>query len=205
MGEGVFVHRCGQLRTKGEVAAARRAWGGAAGQAITEFALVAPIFLFLIFSAVNGGIFLYARADIQHAADLGAAEIAAEGNTPATADQIAIHLMDQAGLSNTILTQVTKVTLQREDQVKSGGQVVLQPDATELDVYLPACQPLAYSSCVVTQPWPPADRNVGQGGGLQASPDYARLTIYYTFTAIGGVATFSGSASVVFRLQPQTL
>jgi hypothetical protein len=183
----------------------RRVWGGAAGQAITEFALVAPIFLFLIFSVVNGGIFLYARADIQHAADLGAAEIAAEGNTPATADQIAIHLMDQAGLSNTILTQVTKVTLQREDQVKSGGQVVLQPDATELDVYLPACQPLAYSSCVVTQPWPPADRNVGQGGGLQASPDYARLTIYYTFTAIGGVATFSGSASVVFRLQPQTL
>ena len=199
------MHRRGRLRAKAVGATRGGVWRGSAGQAITEFALVAPIFLFLIFSVVNGGLFLYARADIQHAADLGAAEIAAEGNTPATADQVAIHLMDQAGLSNTILTQVTKVTLQQEAQVKSGGQVVLQPDAADLNVYLPDCQPLAYSSCVVSQPWPPADRNVGQGGGLQASPDFARLTIYYTFTAIGGVATFSGTASVVFRLQPQTL
>ncbi len=169
---------------------------------------MAPIFLFLLFSVVNGGIFLFARNAIQHAANVGAAEIAAEGNTPNWADQVAIAAMDRAGLTNTILTQVTGVTVEKMAQTASGGQVTLVPDSSNLDQYSPVCVPGGsgdYSGCVIAQPWPPGVRNVGQGGGLTSSPDYARLTVTYTFTAIGGVATFSETASVVFRLQPQTL
>lgn len=196
------------------------------GQSLAEFAIIAPLFFFLFFTVINGGLFLFVRNSVQHAANAGAAEIAAEGDTPADGDQIAIQAMNLAGLSNTVLTTVTSITLQREDP-GTVGSGTYTPDTSCgssgssacLDTYtaadgVPTNSPCNLTGtatstpplCIFPSPteiWTPSDRNVGQGQGLAASPDYALLTVNYKFTAIGGFASFTETATVLFRLEPQ--
>ncbi|HYA01084.1 MAG TPA: TadE family protein [Candidatus Binatia bacterium] len=108
---------------------------------MVEFALVAPVFFFLLFSIMNAGLFLYARNAIQHAADLGVAAIAAEGrcsgaggicaanplncptgNPSNVADEVGICRMDNAGLTTTALVTVTEIDVWRIQQTLTPGQ-----------------------------------------------------------------------------------
>ena len=86
------------------------------GQGLVEFALVGSLFFALIFSIINAGFFLYGRNAVQHAADIGVATIAAEGNydnsvdpAPNDADQVAISRMGPAGLITTPLIKARQL------------------------------------------------------------------------------------------------
>jgi Flp pilus assembly protein TadG len=195
---------------------------GRRGQSTVEFALVGPLFFFLLFSVVNGGIFLASRGAIQHAAEIGAAEIAAEGNGPntgsgaptscgTTVDQIAICEMDQAGLNYTVLTKVYAITVQKMVPSTSGsGTLVASPSDCGTGTQ-PCVDEYSPNGTVIKDPWTSRDVTEGNGG-----PDYAELTVIYTFTAVGNFVTFGKSpsgypptggltASVIFRLEPQIL
>src|SRR5438105_14125861 len=60
--------------------ARRRRRSRCAGQNLVEFALLAPLFFFVVFAAVNGGLLLYSKNAVDHAADVGMVTLAAEGN-----------------------------------------------------------------------------------------------------------------------------
>jgi Flp pilus assembly protein TadG len=175
-------------------------------QSTIEFALAAPIFFFIFFSIINGGLLLFSRNAIQHAADVGASQIAAQGNNGA-ADQIAIQQMNQAGLKNAVLTKVTGITIQKEDQVGTSTGQSLTPDTGGCSGG-PCEMQYTTSGTYLSggiHSWPPSSRVVSQTVGLGGNPDFAVMTVYYTFSTIGGFTTFKLTATVVFRLEPQSL
>ncbi|MGA7172519.1 MAG: TadE/TadG family type IV pilus assembly protein [Candidatus Dormiibacterota bacterium] len=199
---------------------------GQRAQSTIEFALAAPIFFFIFFSIINGGLLLFSRNALQHAVDVGAAEIAAEGNgtevqgtNTLDADQLAIQLMEPAGLNNTVLSTVTSISVQREDQVSgsSGENLVLDTDGCGSGV--PCEMIYTHTGVTGTDPtgwsctgtvnttcsWPAEDRITSQSSGLVGTPDFALVKVDYTFSTIGGWATFHLTASVVCRLEPQSL
>jgi hypothetical protein len=180
-----------------------------------EFAIVAPLFFFIFFSVINGGLLLFSRNAIQHAADVGAAEIAAEGDVSTatapstlTVDQVAIAAMDQAGLNHALLTTVTKITVWKEDQSSSSGSTILTLDATGCGGS--PCENTYNSTGQLqgTEYWPDNDRSVNQANridGIGGNPDFAQLQVTYTFTFIGTFAPITLTSTVVFRLEPQSL
>ncbi|MGC2296655.1 MAG: TadE/TadG family type IV pilus assembly protein [Candidatus Dormiibacterota bacterium] len=198
----------------------RRAAKGQRGQSTIEFALTAPIFFLVFFGIVNGGTLLFSRNALQHAADVGAIQIGTLGNSSATVDTTnAIPTMEAAGLNNVLLTNVTEILIQKEDSTSSSSSQSLTVDTSgcgqfgvgsgypcEME-YTRTGGSWPTTPCVAgpTCNWPSNDRNTTQTSGLAGDPDFARLTIYYTFALVGGVATFHMSASVIFRLEPQTL
>jgi Flp pilus assembly protein TadG len=182
-------------------------------QSTIEFALAAPIFFFIFFSIINGGLLLFSRNAIQHAADVGAAEIAAQGNS-GNADQLAMQEMNGAGLNNAVLTKVTAITVQKEDQVGTASSQTLNPDTTgcggspcEMQYTytgVTGAAPSGYT-CTGTCTWPSTSRIVSQTVGLGGNPDFALVTVKYTFATIGHFTTFQLTAKVVLRLEPQSL
>jgi Flp pilus assembly protein TadG len=187
------------------------------GQSTVEFAIVAPLFFFLFFTVISGGIFLFSRGSIQHAANEGSVQWAIQGSN-SVADADAFTAMDSGGLDNTLLTTVTEVTLQEESQSPTTGALspamncgtsgtLLCEDVYERSVGSTTLTPIA-GWITPTDNWPPAvraDSENGEGGGLGDPPSFARLTIYYKYATIGNVASFSLTADVVFRLEPQSL
>jgi hypothetical protein len=196
---------------------------GQRAQSTIEFALIAPVFFLIFFGIVNGGLLLFSRNALQHAADVGAAEIATEGtftSGSSNADQLALQQMQQSGLDNVVLTKVTGITVQEEDPVSGPSGNSLTPDTSgcggkpcEMQ-YLytgitsgPTGSPSGWtcnSPSVCT--WPPDyPRATTQGPGLSGSPAFALITVYFTFSTIGSFASINLAASVVFRLEPLSL
>ena len=186
------------------------------GQGLVEFALVGGLFFFLLFSIINAGFFLYGRNAVQHAADVGVAAIAAEGNCVAVpvkcaaptgdADQVGISRMGAAGLTTTPLMTVTEIDVWHEIQNSSG---VFVDDAT--------CSPGGGSgtgsancqnrynvdgSVIGGQlPWPPNTRSVC--GTCPAGADFAKLVITFKYNMLVGNTSFTLTTNNVFRLEPQ--
>ncbi|MBV9100965.1 MAG: pilus assembly protein [Candidatus Dormibacteraeota bacterium] len=201
---------CGRLRH----AKQWRFRGRESGQGLVEFALVGSLFFFLIFSIVNAGFFLFGRNAVQHAADIGVAAIAAEGDcsngsncTGSDADQVGISRMGSAGLKTTPLIKVTEIDVWHEVQSSSG---VLSDDNTcDTNGDGPgtgssACEnKYDVNGNILNSggkiPWPPSVRNV-----THTSADYAKLVITYKYTLLVGTTTFTLSTNNTFRLEPQT-
>jgi hypothetical protein len=191
------------------------------GQGLVEFALVGGLFFFLLFSIINAGFFLYGRNAVQHAADVGVAAIAAEGDcvavpvkcpTPPTttgdADQVGISRMGAAGLTTTPLTTVTEIDVWHEIQQSSG---VFVDDMTcsaggGSGTGSIACQNRYDVNGNVLNsgalPWPPAKRGVC--GTCSAGADFAKLVITFKYQMLVGNTTFTLTTNNVFRLEPQT-
>ena len=191
------------------------------GQGLVEFALVGGLFFFLLFSIINAGFFLYGRNAVQHAADVGVAAIAAEGNcvavpvkcpTPPTttgdADQVGISRMGAAGLTTTPLTTVTEIDVWHEIQQSSG---VFVDDMTcssggGSGTGSIACQNRYDVNGNVLNsgalPWPPAKRGIC--GTCAGGADFAKLVITFKYQMLVGNTTFTLTTNNVFRLEPQT-
>jgi len=170
--------------------------------------MVTPIFFLIFFGIINGGTLLYSRNALQHAADVGAVQIATLGNATNVDIGNAIPAMEAAGMNNVMLTTITGVTVQKEDASGSSSGETLTPDTSGCGGS-PCEQQYTESggvwTCTGICTWPSQNRDTSQSSGLAGDPDFARLTIYYTFALVGGFATYHMSASVVFRLEPQTL
>jgi TadE-like protein len=190
------------------------------GQGLVEFALVGGLFFFLLFSIINAGFFLYGRNAVEHAADVGVAAIAAEGNcaaqpvncpTPPTttgdADQVGISRMDAAGLTTTPLTTVTEIDVWHEIEQSSG---VFVDDMTcsaggGSGTGSIACENRYNTAGTVLNsgalPWPPATRSVC--GTCSGGADFAKLVITFKYTMLVGNTIFTLTTNNLFRLEPQ--
>jgi hypothetical protein len=181
------------------------------GQGLVEFSLVAGLFFFVVFSIVNAGFFLYARNAVSYAADVGVAEIAAEGSvsgppptgvtpaSPGNADQVAISYMDGAGLNHIALVGVTEIDVWKELQNSNG---TLSDDTT--DCGGPCEDRYSVTGTILnsggTVPWLPSSRNTSSASG----PDFVRLVISYKYQLLLNSATFQMTSSNTFRLEPQS-
>ncbi len=192
-------------------------------QSTIEFALVAPLFFLSFFGIINGGLLLYSVNALQHATDVGAAEIGAQGDfTQGTsnADQLGLQQMEKSGLDNVLLAKVSMITVQEEDATSSGTGETLTPDTrgcgkTGAGVGYPCEMQYTFNpasgtpsgwACTGTCNWPPdAPRPTVQGPGLGGTPAYALLKVNYTFSSIGNLTNFTLTASVVFRMEPQSI
>ena len=139
---------------------------------------------------MNAGFFLFGRNAIQHAADVGVATFAAEGNASG-GDAVAFSRMDAAGLSTTPFITVTEVDLYKEVAASDG---TLSDDTSCGG----ACENIydKYGTASQTK-WVETTRNAG------VSPDYAKLVIKYTYRTFAANATFSLTTNNTFRLEPQ--
>jgi Flp pilus assembly protein TadG len=178
---------------------------------MVEFALVGGLFFFLIFSITNAGFFLYGRAAIEHAADVGTATIAAEGQCMAAggmcvslpsscsmpssnADEVAICRMDQAGLTTTALITITQIVVWKEHENSNG---TFTDDTTGCAGG--PCKDVYDVNGVGTVPWPPSARTVNGVNG----PDFAKLVITFHYSLLATSGGFTMSTYNIFRLEPQ--
>jgi Flp pilus assembly protein TadG len=191
---------------------------------MVEFALVGGLFFFLVFSLVNAGFFLYGRAAVQHAADVGMAAISEEGNCTSSnggtclainancpnfgaqnnADEVAICLMDQAGLTTTPLVKIINIQV---------WQVALNSDGTPLATCnnsgnspgtgsLP-CNTANHDQYNTSGGVSPQGWLVGTRNASTEDASFARLVINYQYSLIAVNKTVTASTSDVFRLEPQ--
>ena len=162
-----------------------------AGQAMVEFALVAPLFFGIVFATMDGGLLLFQITTANHAADVGATVIAGQGSNSA-ADTLAIQAMQSAGLGAGGLVVQYEVHMldpngsAQRDSNSCGGQPCAQyykPDGT-----------------LISGNWDPSLRNVTEG---QSS--YIELDIDYRWQYMfSGWPTINLTAKRVIRLEPQT-
>ncbi len=212
---------------------------GQSGQGAVEFALVGGLFFFLVFSIVNAGFFLYGRGAVEHAADVGVAVLSEEGQcssaggiclplptncpnynglpqygfgvTPATADQLAICEMNQSGLSQAPLIQVTAIDIYKVQQlngapVNTCNSSGMLPGAGTSPCYVTTCvggtcedQYLANGDDGSVDNWPPSyPRNT-----TPASADFVQLVVMFNYSLIGTSGSIGMTLSNVFRLEPQ--
>ena len=178
--------------TSSDRPATRRSGGqrGQRGQGLVEFALVAPILLFLFFAVLEGSLLIFTIGAFRYAASNGAIQ-AAELGSASDADTQAVQVVRTSpGLTN--LATVTEIDIYRV--IQSGGQFV--PDASAYNKYN-----LDGSAISVT--WTPASRNVRNG-----FTDFLGLTIYYTYSwrsgKLLGAQPFHLSQTYDVRLEPQS-
>lgn len=159
------------------------------GQALVEFALLGPLFFFVLLSTFDGGLLLYAKNAADHAADVGMVTIAAEGNAsnpanpsspdPADADQVAVKRMRDAGLGTTALVSVVSITV---TMVVYDTSAHTFRDATSSDPHgnectaFPCRNVYALDGSASQFAWPPANRSVSA-----TDPEFFRLDVTYRY------------------------
>ncbi len=130
-----------------------RARRRARGQTMTEFALVVPVLMLLIMGVLDGALLMFSVGTARFAAAEGSRIASTLGNA-ATADTQAVQtIRDNVG--TTRLFTVTEVDIYKLNQDGNGN---LTPDPTYFNRYALDGTPM--TSPV---PWPPAQRNVGNG------------------------------------------
>jgi len=199
------------------------------GQGLVEFMIVVPVFFFVIFAMIDGGLLLYSINAVDQSTTVGSNSIAGLG-LASNADIGSLQKMSSAGLQTTSLVKVVEIDVEElvtnatNDgfSVHADGTPVIQTGCaggpTGVDgsnecvnryKYSGASVVVmdAWSSCLMSSgdpsqcpPWPPAVRNVVNGHS-----SFVALKVSYTyrfFTQVGG--TFNLTALKTFRLEPET-
>src|ERR1017187_5289008 len=78
------------------------------GQGLVEFMIVAPVFFFVIFAMIDGGLLLYSINAVDQSTTVGSNSIAGLG-LASNADIASIQKMATAGLQTTSLVKVTEI------------------------------------------------------------------------------------------------
>jgi len=163
------------------------------GQAITEFALVAPILLLVLFAVLEGSFLLFTVGSARFAAGEAARQLSEDGNA-ANADQNALAVIRKTGLGTTTLGSVTKVDIYRLNQQPDGSLTV---DPAHFNSYQISGAPLG----AIT--WPSITRDIKNG-----EMDFLGITVYYRYNWKTGLFLFAGpldlNQSFAIRLEPQT-
>ena len=163
------------------------------GQSMTEFALVVPVLMLLIFGVLDGGLLMFSVGTARYAAGEGSRLAASLGNAASADAQIVGAVRNT--VSSTSLFQVDEVDIYKLNQDGNGN---LTPDPTFYNKYKLDGTPM-----LSPEPWPSATRNVGNG-----TSDFVGVTVNYTynwkagfFSPLGPVKT---NATVYIRLEPQS-
>jgi Flp pilus assembly protein TadG len=165
------------------------------GQAMVEFALVAPIQLFLFLAVLEGSLLVFTMSAFRYAASQAAIQEADLGNAT-NADTQAIQVIKNSpGITS--LATVSEIAVQCESSNATGSLTpcASYPTPNRYDLNgTPLATPL---------PWPPSVRNVHSGVS-----DFLGVTISYTYRWQSG--WLLGSSPLTLRqtyharLEPQS-
>jgi Flp pilus assembly protein TadG len=180
------------------------------GQSLVEFALLAPIFFFVLLGTVDGGLLLYSKGSIDHAADVGFTSLAALGNCVSVpncpssdADQVAIARMRTAGLGSPALAKIDYITVSLMVQHSDGSiQAAVSGDPQYINecTALPCANRYLLDGSSLMSNWTIANRSVTNG-----SADFVKLDIKYEYQYFAvDQPTLTITVTKVFRLEPQT-
>jgi hypothetical protein len=185
---------------------------GMPGQGMVEFAVVAPLFFFVLLAAINGGLVMYLNNAASQSAAIGMITLANEGNAALT-DKDAITQLKAAGIGTTSLGKLDEVdifhvfvcdpTLPSPGTVESPSAVCsAQPagtiitDASRYNRYNPAP---ATPTCIVPCTWLPTARSESLSSlsnvGIQ-------LKYHFDYLGLGNVHQLM-TQTRYFRLEPQ--
>ncbi len=174
-------------------AASVRSAGKSRGQAMTEFAIVAPILFFLLLGIFESGLLLF----VVGSARFGAGEMArqeSESGNAANADTASLAVLARTAIGTTTLAQVTEVDVYHMIEQANGTLTV---DALHYNRYQLNGTPIG----AIT--WPSSTRNVSNG-----QSDFLGVTLLYRYNWKTGIflapSSLNLSQSFEIRLEPQT-
>jgi TadE-like protein len=163
------------------------------GQTMTEFALVSPVLLLVLFGILESGLLLFSVGSARFAAGEAARQEAESGNA-AAADSLTISVIRGTAIGTTRIAQVQRIDIYKLNE-QSNGTLTVAPGTTDsynLD-----------GSARNSIPWPSSSRDVKNG-----ESDFLGVTIYYRYTWKTGIFLFTGpldlNQSFAIRLEPQT-
>jgi Flp pilus assembly protein TadG len=163
------------------------------GQAMTEFAIVAPILFFLLLGIFESGLLLF----VVGTARWGTAEVArqeSESGNAANADQVSIAVLRKSAIGTTTLGSVNEIDVYHLIEQVNGTLTV---DLNKYNKYDINGNPLAPIS------WPSPTRNVRNG-----QSDFLGITLHYQYNWKTGVflsgAPLQLQQLYEIRLEPQT-
>lgn len=158
------------------------------GQTLVEFALVFPIFIFLLFAVVDGGRFVFANSAVSNAAREGARLASVEASWRGSTDPSCGAAAGPVCPANdaALLTHVTTAANRQ-----------MSPFGTVSNVYL---------SCAANGTAPPTGAWTGSTCGSPSSGGSVSVRVTYTWRAITpvissilGAITTTGSSTVVIN------
>ena len=160
---------------------------------MTEFAIIAPILLFLLFGIFEGGLLLF----VVGTARFGTSEIArqeSESGNASNADSVSIATLRKTAIGTTSLAQVTEIDIYRLIE-QPGGQLTV--DASHYNRYDLNGNPIG----AVT--WPSTTRNVVNG-----QSDFLGVTLQYRYAWKTGIFIAPSAVNLTqtfeIRLEPQS-
>jgi Flp pilus assembly protein TadG len=182
-------HRAPGMPTKASSTSRKRS----RGQAMTEFAIVAPILFFLLFGIFEGGLLLF----VVGSARFGGGEVArqeSESGNAANADQLSIQVLRKTALGTTNLAQVTEIDIYHLIEQANGSLTV---DASHYNRYQLDGTPIGSVT------WPSSTRNVVNG-----QSDFLGVTLKYQYHWKTGIFIAPSAVNLTqtfeIRLEPQS-
>jgi TadE-like protein len=171
------------------------------GQGVAEFSLCAPIALMMLLGIVEGGFLMFGVGTAAYATG-EAARVGSEAGNQANADLQVIGTIDQTGLGQNGIVQVTEVDIYR---------LIEDPNTGRLTVDTTGCggggcvnkYDLFGTPLINPEPWAASLRDVTNG-----SSDFMGVTIKYQYRWKSGALIMNGPLSLTakyyVRLEPQT-
>jgi Flp pilus assembly protein TadG len=163
------------------------------GQALVEFAIVAPLLFFFLLGVLESGLLLF----VVGTARFGAGEVArqeSESGNAANADQVSIAVLRGTAIGTTSLATVTEIDIYRLNEQGNG---TLATDPAHYNKYR------LDGTAIGAIAWPPAMRNVVNG-----QSDFLGVTINYKYSWKTGIFLASSPLQLQqtfeIRLEPQT-
>jgi hypothetical protein len=188
---------------------------------MVEFALVAPVFFFVIFAMIDGGFLLFSVNAVDQATTVGSNSIAALG-LAANADTLSLQRMAaSSSLGATSLISITEVDIEQlhtnatgdgfdvhsndgTPQIQtgcSGGPTGVDGANECINRYTMTGFGTSPTIALIggTAPWPPSVRDVYNG-----QSDFVALKVTYTYRFFTGIAPQATlTTTKTFRLEPQ--
>ena len=163
------------------------------GQTMTEFALVSPVLLLILFGVLESGLLLFSVGTARFAAGEAARQEAESGNA-ANADALTMGIVRGTALGTTNLAQVRHVDIYKLNQQANGTLTVAPGTVNSYNLN---------GTPIGSTPWPSSSRDVKNG-----ESDFLGVTIYYRYNWKTGIFLFAGpldlNQSFAIRLEPQT-
>lgn len=163
------------------------------GQAVVEFALVAPVLLFMLFGVLDGGLMVFVVGTARYGAEEVARQESQSANS-VTADADAIAALRKTAIASTTLGKVIGVDIYKMTQASNG---TLSVDNSHYNHYNLA------GACISTCTWTSSTRNV-----IDQQSDFlgVKLTIQYNWMSgkLLGQPPLTFTTTYTIRLEPQT-
>lgn len=160
---------------------------------MVEFAIVAPILLFLLLGIFESGLLVF----VVGSARFGASEVArqeSESGNAANADQVSLQVLRGTGMGTTSLATIQEVDIYKLIEQSNGTLTV---DALHFNRYQLDGTPIGSIS------WPSSTRNVTNG-----QSDFLGVAILYRYTWKTGIfiapSALNLNTTFQIRLEPQS-